>query len=115
MSIPEKQGLFKKSTLSEAEIAGIMQLIDLCNRQDHLQMRISLEALAQRSGTEINDFLYYEQDTLVGYLYVDSWGHKEKEITGMVAPAFRRRGIFRQLFEATLAESKAHGVESLIL
>ena len=112
---PIKEGLLKKSLLTEFEIAEIRQLIELCNSQDALHMRISLEALGQRSGTEINDFLYYEQDILVGYLYVDSWGKKEKEITGMVAPAARRRGIFRQLLEANREECSARGVESLLL
>lgn len=115
MSTTEKQGLRKCSTLSEAEIEEITQLTRLCNEQDGLHMRIPLDALRQRSGNEIDDFLYYEQGALVGYLYVDSWGHKEKEFTGMVAPALRRRGIFRQLFEAARAECKTRGVECMIL
>lgn len=115
MSPSEKQGLLKASTLTEVEIAEIAQLIEQCHRHDNLRMRIPLDALARRSGAEIDDFLYYEQGELVGYLYVDSWGQKEKELTGMVAPAFRRRGIFRQLFEAALVEFKARKAESLVL
>src|SRR5262245_28631436 len=69
MSTSEKQGLLKRSTLTEVEIAEITQLVEQANRHDNLRMRIPLEALAQRSGTEINDFLYYEQGVLVGYLY----------------------------------------------
>jgi ribosomal protein S18 acetylase RimI-like enzyme len=115
MSTTEKQGLQKRSTLTEDEIAEITALAVLCNEHDNLHMRIPLDALHQRSGHEIDDFLYYEQGTLVGYLYMDSWGQKEKEFTGMVKPEFRRRSIFRQLFEATLAECKEHGVERMIL
>ncbi len=115
MSTDEKQGLQKKSTLAEAEIAEIAQLIARGNAQDNLHIRIPLEALRRRSGDEIGDFLYYENDTLVGYLFVDSWGKKEKEFTGVVAPETRRRGIFRQLFEAAGEECKARGVERLIL
>jgi ribosomal protein S18 acetylase RimI-like enzyme len=111
----EKQGLLKKASLSEVDIAEIAQLIALCNEHDSLHMRIPLEELAHRSGNEIDDFLYYEQGQLVGYLYVDSWGKEEKEITGMVAPAFRRQGIFRQLFESTQEEFKPRKVETLIL
>lgn len=111
----EKQGLLKRSTLTEDEITEIAQLVKLCNEHEGLHMRIPLDALRQRPGTEIDDFLYYEQGALVGYLYVDTWGKKEKEITGVVAPEFRRRGIFRQLFEATRVECKQRGVECLIL
>lgn len=115
MSTTEKHGLCKRSTLTEAEIAEIIQLVTLCNERDSLQMRVPLDALRQRSGDEIDDFLYYEQGTLVGYLYVDSWGRKEKELTGVVTPEFRRRGIFRQLFEAAREECKGRGVECMIL
>src|SRR5215472_15521528 len=98
MPTTEKQGLVKRSTLTEAEIGEIADLATLCNEHDSLRMRIPLEALRQRSGKEIDDFLYYEQGVLVGCLYVDSWGRETKEMTGMVRPEFRRRGIFRQLF-----------------
>ena len=74
MSATNKQGLLKKSTLTETEISEIAELITLCNKHDELHMRIPPEALRQRSGEEIDDFLYYEQGKLVGYLYVDSWG-----------------------------------------
>jgi ribosomal protein S18 acetylase RimI-like enzyme len=109
------QGLVKKGVLTEAVIAEIAQLVALCNEHDGLRVRIPLEALRERSGYEIDDFLYYEQGELVGYLYVDSWGKKEKEVTGVVAPTFRRQGIARQLFEAACVEYKARGVECIIV
>lgn len=109
------QGLVKKGVLTEAVIAEIAQLVALCNDHDGLRMRIPLEALRERSGYEIDDFLYYEQGELVGYLFVDSWGTKEKEITGVVAPALRRQGIARQLFEAACVEYKAREAECIIL
>jgi ribosomal protein S18 acetylase RimI-like enzyme len=115
MPTPEKQGLQARSTLTRDEIREIADLKLLCNEHDSLRMRIPLEMLDQRSGQQANDFLYYEQGLLVGYLYVDSWGQKEKEITGMVRPEFRRRRIFRQLFEAAEREGRTHGVECLIL
>jgi ribosomal protein S18 acetylase RimI-like enzyme len=86
-----------------------------CNQQDALHIPLSLESLHQRRGQEINDFLYYTQGTLTGYLGMDSWGTVEKEITGMVAPALRRRGIFRQLFAEARQECKARGIEKMIL
>ncbi|HEY1348102.1 MAG TPA: GNAT family N-acetyltransferase [Ktedonobacteraceae bacterium] len=115
MSTSGKQGWCKKSTLTRDEIDEIARLMAVCNEQDALDMPLSLESLHKRPGTESDDFLYYEQGTLAGYLYVDSWGQAEKEMTGMVAPEFRRRGIFRQLFAAARAECKAHGVEMVLL
>lgn len=115
MSTNENQGLHKKSTLTDAEITEIAQLVTFCNEQGNLRTRIPLDALHQRSGSEIDDFLYYENSELAGYLYIDSWGKVEKEITGVVKPEFRRRGIFRQLFEAARVDCKERGVKDMIL
>jgi ribosomal protein S18 acetylase RimI-like enzyme len=115
MTTNEKQGLQKRSTLVEAEILEIVQLIAHGNAHDKLHVRIPLEALRKRSGDEIGDFLYYDNGTLVGYLFVDNWGKKEKEFTGIVAPEMRRHGIFTRLFEAAREECKARGVERMIL
>lgn len=115
MSENAKQGLQKRRTLNEEELAEIIELKALCDRHDNLHMRISLDELRQRSGKENDDFLYYEQGRLIGYLYIDSWGQKEKEVTGMVNPEFRRRGIFRQLFEAASADCKQRGVARIVL
>src|SRR5947199_8241483 len=110
-----RQVLVKKYTLTEAEITEISHLIDICNTHDGLRMRIGLEMLRERSEGEINDFLYYVDGQLVGYLEADSWGKKEKELTGMVQPDFRRRGIFTALFTAAREELQQSGVQKMIL
>src|SRR5205807_10151010 len=96
-----RQVLVKKYTLTEAEITEISQLIDTCNTHDGLRMRIGLEMLRARRGDEVNDFLYYVDGQLAGYREADSWGKKEKELTGMVYPDFRRQGIVTALFTAS--------------
>ncbi len=88
-----RHGLIAKQTLTPDEIAEISRLIDICNEHDRLRMRIGLEMLRERRGDETNDFLYYAGGQLVGYLEADSYGRKEKELTGMVHPDFRRQGI----------------------
>lgn len=115
MSDQQKQGLQQRSTLTEDEMREIAELQILCNQHDTIHLVIPPDELRNRSGREIDDFLYYEQGQLAGYLYVDSWGKKEREITGMVRPELRRQGIFRQLFTAALAEYTAQGAEALLL
>lgn len=109
------QGLAKKQTLSEAEITTIEQLIINCNTYERLHMRLSLDALRKRPGNETNDFLYYEDGILVGYLSVESWGTKEREATGMVHPDYRRKGIFSALLTAAKEECQQQGMQKLIL
>jgi ribosomal protein S18 acetylase RimI-like enzyme len=111
----QTQGLIKKQTLTEIEATAIEQLIINCNTYEKLHMRLSLDALRKRPGDETNDFLYYEDEILVGYLSVESWGTKEREATGMVHPDYRRKGIFSALLTATKKECQQRGVQKLIL
>lgn len=115
MSATQKQGLVKKQTLTEAEVTEIAQLLATCNAHEDLNLPISLDALRNRPGESANDFLYYEDGALVGYLSLDHLGRVEKEGTGMVYPNSRRRGIFRALFDAAKTECAQRGVEALIL
>jgi len=114
MSNDSKQGLVTKQTLTPGEIAEISRLIDICNEYDGLRMRIGMEMLRDRRGDETNDFLYYVDGQLAGYLEAESYGRKEKELTGMVHPDFRRQGIFTTLFTAAKEKLQQRGVQKLI-
>ena len=109
------QSLIKKHTLTEEEATAIEQLITTCNNYEGLHMRIDVGALRQRPGNEANDFLYYEDGALVGYLYVEGWGGRDREIAGMVHPDYRRRGIFSSLLAAAKDECRQRAVQKLIL
>lgn len=109
------QGLVKKQSLTEAEVTAIEQLIHTCNSFERLRMRIDVGALRQRAGDETHDFLFYEDSTLVGYLDVESWGSRDRELTGMVHPDYRRRGIFSSLLAAAQMECRQKDVQKLIL
>jgi len=115
--VPETHthGLVKKQTLTEAEATAIEQLITTCNNYEGLHMRIDAGALRQRPGNEVNDFLYYEDGILVGYLFAEGWGSRDREIAGMIHPDYRRRGIFSSLLAAATDECRQRDVQSLIL
>jgi ribosomal protein S18 acetylase RimI-like enzyme len=65
-----------------------------------LNMKLNWDMLTTRATDECNDFLFYANDLLVGFLGLYGFGPKPKEIeiTGMVHPDYQRRGIFEQLF-----------------
>ncbi len=110
-----KHGLVTKSTLTSDELNAISRLIEICDTHDELRMRIGMEMLRERRSDESNDFLYYVDRQLVGYLGADNFGRKEKELVGMVHPDFRRQGIFTTLFTAAREEFQQRGIEKLIL
>jgi len=115
MSQFQRQGLVKKALLTDVNLAEIEQLADICNRYENLHMRLSFVALRARMGTEYNDFLYYVDGKLVGYLSLDNWGSEEKEAVVMVHPDHRHKGIFHTLFAATREECLDRGIHRLVL
>ena len=100
--------------LDEAEIAQVRALTALCNRHDGLNLKINWELLATRDGDRPNDFLGYAGDELIVYAALDGFGHAY-ETTGMVHPAWRRRGVFRRLFEAVLDEARTRRATDWLL
>jgi ribosomal protein S18 acetylase RimI-like enzyme len=120
MSDNPRQGLIKKQILTESEVTEIEQLARICNNHENLHMRIGWIRLRpqQREETNnsfFNDFLFYEDGQLAGYLVLDEHGTTARELTGMVHPEHRRKGIFTALLAAAKEESRGRGVRKLIL
>lgn len=115
MSDITQYDIVRKLLLTAADIAAITDLIAVCNAHDSLRMRIKPVNLRKRPEGAVNDFLYYEDGRLIGYLSGDSWGTKEKELAGMVHPDYRRRGIFNALFETARETYRWAGAERLVL
>ena len=92
--------------LSVNEQQDIKELEEACCRHEKLNMKLNWDTLEERPDDENNDFLYYEGNKLVGFLGLYGFGSKPKEIeiTGMVHPDYRRKGIFKELFTAARQE-----------
>lgn len=108
-------GLFRKRTLTAHEVTMIKQLAEVCEQYEQLHMRIDTMMLKCRSGNAINDFLYYEDDLLVGYLALDDRSFPQDELVGMVHPDYRQRGIFRALLDAAIEVGRARNVQQFVL
>jgi len=90
--------------LTEAQLADIRRLEAACNQFEGLTMKLNWSTLQDRPTDEVNDFLYYQNGRLLGYLALYAFNKKEVEISAMTQPDFRRKGIFSQLFEAARQE-----------
>ncbi len=110
-----KQGFIKKQGLTQTEFSEIEALAALCNGYEGLELKLNWNILRNRPVQETNDFLYYENGQLVGYLALFSFNSKEAEISGMVHPAYRRRGIFTTLLSAAQEECQCRRVPKLLL
>ncbi|HEY1351405.1 MAG TPA: GNAT family N-acetyltransferase [Ktedonobacteraceae bacterium] len=114
MSPDQKQGLVEARGLTQMELAEIALLADLCNRQGG-DLKLNRGLLEKREQEQINDFLYYEHGTLIGFLALFSFNPAEVEISGMVHPAYRRRGVFTALYTRASARCQQRGFSRILL
>lgn len=115
MVTDRRQGLVKQRGLSRVEVAEIEQLALLCNNYEHLDMKLNWDILRSRPGDETNDFLYYDNGVLAGYLALFNFSSDEGELSGMVHPAYRRQGIFGQLAAAARVECQQRNISNLMV
>jgi ribosomal protein S18 acetylase RimI-like enzyme len=91
-----------RRTLTADDLAAIRALGDLCNQADGLNLKLNWDLITTRSRE------------LIGYVALDGDGG-ELELTGMVHPGHRRRGIARALVAAAREESRRRGAAELLL
>ena len=79
--------------------------------------RLKLEwgVLRSRPQDQVCDLLWYEGDRLLGFLGIYGFNWEHLELTGMVDPDARRRGIGHALLDAALPLCRAGGKDRLLL
>jgi ribosomal protein S18 acetylase RimI-like enzyme len=71
--------------------------------------------LRSRSGARTRDLLWWEEGRLLGFLGIYGSGRRHLELTGMVDPLARRRGIGSALLQASMPLCRAHDVDRVLL
>lgn len=106
--------LFTQSNLSDSDFAQIRDLETMCNQFETINVKLNWGLMKMREPGKPSDFCFYDHGQLVGYMPLDGFGD-QFEITGIVHPDYRRRGIFRQLFDAARAEAIRRKAVRLLL
>ncbi len=83
----------------------IKKLEKLCLEHEGIHLKLELDYKLAASSTaedhlvdKANEFLYYIDEMLVGYLGINDFGGSALEVNGMVHPEYRKQGVFKALF-----------------
>lgn len=111
-----------KQHLTEKEYKEISELEELCRSYDKTNLKLELDYKLNLSRNPkidlkaINELLYYVDDILVAYLGISSFGGNNiAEINGMVHPEFRRKGLFKKLFDLAIGECHKRNFKKVLL
>jgi ribosomal protein S18 acetylase RimI-like enzyme len=100
--------------LTDRELDAIGELERQVVARDGGRLKLAWNHLRSRSGDQVEDLLWWEDDRLLGFLGLYSFA-TPIELTGMVAPDARRRRIASALLDAALPLCRARGEERALL
>jgi ribosomal protein S18 acetylase RimI-like enzyme len=101
--------------LSAVALDAIAELERRVVAADGGRLKLEWAALRHRSGQGVEDVLWWEGERLLGFLGVYSHGAPALELTGMVDPAARQRGIGAALLDAGLRLCRQREHDSVLL
>jgi ribosomal protein S18 acetylase RimI-like enzyme len=109
-----------KKYISEEDYKKINELKNLCldgdiNLKLELDYKLNIKRNYERHLEYINEFLYYVDDALIGYLGICCFGGTTAELTGMVHPKWRKENIFNRLYNLALEECKRNNKGKMLL
>ncbi|MGH4140777.1 GNAT family N-acetyltransferase [Clostridium sp.] len=87
-----------KSELNEEDYKAIKSLEAICYKKQKINLKLELDFKMHLKNKIMAEFLYYDNEILVGYLGLCNFHGTSVEVTGMVQPEFRRKGIFKKLY-----------------
>lgn len=99
-----------KEYLDEHDYNDIHSLAEICRKHDNVTLKLEIEYKlslgSEKSGNinSINEFMYFDNEKLIGYLGICDFGGDTIEVNGMVHPQYRRQGIFKKLYSYVEAE-----------
>lgn len=109
-----QQGLIAKESLSDTELPAVRELAAVCEAHDGHGVKLNWRMMAGRQSGQVSDFCWYESGQLAGYAPLDRFG-PSGEVTALVHPDFRRRGIGRAVTAAAHRAAQPSGCTELLL
>lgn len=109
-----KHGITIPKRMSERQLIEVRELARICDAADGIELKLNWSMLEKRPEGDPNDFLWYVNGRLAGFLALYHFNPSEAEVGGMVHPEFRRQGIFTALLDQALESARKQGVPQLL-
>lgn len=116
-----EQHITLKKYINEEDYIKINELQDICIKEDRINLKVELEYRMQipknyeKNLNDINEFLYYMNNELVGYIGISNFGGNAAELNGMVHPIWREKGMFTKLCNMAMEETKIRNFNEILL
>ena len=110
-----------KENINYNDYLDIYKLQKLCLDIDQTTLKLEIDYKLSRAEGEtealnnINEFMYYNNNELIGYIGICHFGGDTLEVNGMVHPEFRRRGVFKRLFHLVNDEWIKRKAQTMLL
>lgn len=110
-----------KNNFDEAEYHDIKKLEKICIEHDKISFKLELDYKLRNVKQSnigiisINEFMYYNSNELIGYIGISEFEQGVLEISGLVHPEYRNRGIFTQLHNLVEAELKKRNNHKILV
>jgi len=101
--------------LSAGALRAVADLERRTVAADGGRLKLEWHVLSSRSGSDVEDVLYFDGDRLLGFLGLYSFAPPTVELVGMVDPVARRGGIATALLDAALAVCAERGLSQVLL
>lgn len=121
MKRSENTTIKMRENLTQKEYDEIHHLESICLEKDRTSLKLELEYKLSRAQWEQkirkvnNEFMYYENNLLVGYIGICQFGGPDLEVNGMVHPDFRGKGIFKELYTSVKEEFNKRTSQKMLL
>jgi ribosomal protein S18 acetylase RimI-like enzyme len=101
--------------MSPEALAAVAALEARTVAADGGRLKLEWGVLRSRSGERQEDLLWWDGDTLLGFLGIYTFGFPNAELAGMVDPSARRQGIATTLLDAALRLCRDRNFERALL
>jgi ribosomal protein S18 acetylase RimI-like enzyme len=95
------------SQLNYREYEDIKSLREYCVKNDNITLKLELDYKfidKSENLNKINEFMFYDDGTLIGYIGICQFSGETLEVNGMIHPEYRRMGVFSRLFSLVKEE-----------